>query len=327
MGLMITTNGTFQDVVDSTIHSIVDESSELAAQEIEGKELFQMYQIDKEDERIQGMAAAGYAKLTVQGQQYAANTLWRDYPVSIVVRKYTSELEYSEEDVYFLERMYKSKNEEAMQLRLGSITENAIPPLTGSINSDIAKSFYLGFGTTFQTGGDGVSLFSASHPIRATGGVQSNTGTSVFSPTALRQTIDAMNLFQTQNGRRMKKVRRFMVVCHSDIEADVQQTLDSMYGPGNANLGLQVASKAQFSARGVQASYLTLTEIPAAYHNYWYVVDLDRAARRFFLAYAWMPRANQKTEVRNGTFFVDSSTVAGPVHLGFQHVFGHAVAA
>jgi hypothetical protein len=323
----MTTNGTFQDVVDSNIHSIVDEASEAAAQELEATQMFQMYQIDKEDEKIQGMAAAGYGKLTLQGQQYAANSLWRDYPAAVTVRKYTSELVYTEEDVYFLERMYKSGNDTGVQLRLGSITDNAIPPLTGNINADIAKSLYLGFGTTFFTGGDALALFSASHPIRATGEVQSNTGTSVFSPTTLRQTIDSMNKFKTQNGRRMKKARRILIVCHSDIEADVQQTLDSMYGPGNANLGLQVASKAQFSARGVEVSYVTLTEIPVAYHNYWFVIDLDRAARRFFLAFAWLPRSNSRTEPRNGTFAIDSSTVAGPVHLGFQHVFGHAVAA
>lgn len=327
MSLMIAANGgVFQDVVDSTIHSIVDESSELAAQEIEGTQLFQMYQIDKTDEKIQGMAAAGYGKLTLQGQQYAPNELWRDYPASITVRKYTSELTYTEEDVYFLERMMNSGNETGVQLHLGSITDNAIPPLTGNINADIAKSLYLGFGTTFFTGGDSVSLFNASHPIRATGELMSNSGTLTFSAVNLRATVDAMNKFKTQNGRRMKKVRRFAIVCHSDIEADVQQALDSMYGPGNALLGLQTASKAQFQARGVEASYVTLTEIPLAYHNYWFVIDLDRAARRFFLAYAWMPRSNQHTVVRNGTFAIDSSTVMGPVHLGFQHIYGHLVA-
>jgi hypothetical protein len=319
--------GTFADVVDSTIHSIVDEASEQAALELEGTELFQMYQIDKEDERIQGMAGAGYGTLTLQGQQYAANTLWRDYPASVTVRKYTSELIYTEEDVYFLERMMKSGNETGVQLRLGSITDNAIPPLTGNINSDLAKSLYLGFGTTFFTGGDGVALLSASHPIRATGGTQSNSGTLAFSAANLRTTIDAMNNFRGQNGRRLKKVRRFVVVCHSDLEADVQQALDSLYGPGNGNLGLQTASSQAFSRRGVTAGYITLTEIPAAYHNYWFVVDLDRAARRFFLAYAWLPRSNQKTETRNGTQLIDSSTIAGPVHLGFQHIYGHAVPA
>lgn len=324
MGVMNTRN-TFQDVVDSQIHSIVQEASEQAAQQIEGRELFQMYQISKEDEQIQGMAGASYGTLTLQGEQYAANSLWRDYPVDITVRKYTSELSYTEEDVYFLEKMYKAENDTGVQLKLGDISNQAIPPLTGNINADVAKSLYLGHGTTFFTGGDGLALFSASHPIRATGATQSNTGTSPFSATALRETIDKMNKFKLPNGRRMTKVRRFVVVCHSDLEADVQQVLSSMYGPGNANLGLQVASEAAFRARGVEAGYITLTEIPEDYHNYWFVVDLDRAARRFFLAYAWMPRANQRTEVRNGTFAVDSSTIMGPVHLGWQHIFGHAV--
>lgn len=318
---------TFQDVVDSEIHSIVDLASEQAAQEIEGRELFTMYQVDKEDEKIQGMSGASYGSLTLQGQQYAANQLYRDYPADVTIRKYTSELGYTEEDVYYIGRMMKSGNDTGVQLRLGSIADQAIPPLTGNINADIAKMFYLGFGTTFFTGGDGVALFSASHPIRKTGSTQSNTGTSTFSAGALRTTVDAMNNFQGQNGRRLRKVKNIRVVCHSDIEADVRQALDSMYGPGNALLGLQTASKAAFSARGVKADLITLTEIPAAYHNYWFVVDLDRAARRFFLAYAWMPRAKQDTESRNGTSVIDSSTVFGPVALGWQWVYGHAVAA
>jgi hypothetical protein len=323
----MTTRGTFQDVVNSLVHSIVDEASEQAAQQLEGTQMFTMYQIDKEDEKIQGMSAAGYGKLTLQGQQYAPNALWRDYPVAITVRKYTSELSWTEEDVYFLEKQQKTGNETGVQLRLSSITEQAIPPLVGNINSDVAKSLYLGFGTTFQTGGDGYQLFYASHPVRATGGTDDNTGTSPFSASALRATVDAMNNFKGPNGRRLKKVKRALVVCHSDIEADVQQVLDSQYGPGTALLGKAVASKMQFAARGVQMDYVCLTEIPAAYHNYWFVIDLDRAAQRFFLAYAWMPRASQDTNKRNGTSFVDSSTIAGPVHLGYQHIFGHAVTA
>lgn len=323
----MTTGNTFQDVVDSEVHSIVDLASEQAGQEIEARELFTMYQVDKEDEKIQGLSGASYGTLTLQGQMYAANQLYRDYPADITIRKYTTELGYTEEDVYFIGRMMKSGNDTGVQLRLNSIADQAIPPLTGNINADIAKIFYLGFNTTFFTGGDAVALFSTAHPIRKTGSTQSNRGTSTFSAGTLRTTIDAMNNFQGQNGRRLNKVKNFRVVCHSDIEADVRQALDSMYGPGNANLGLQTGSSAAFAARGVKTGVITLTEIPAAYHNYWFVVDLDRAARRFFLAYAWMPRAKSDTEVRNGTNVIDSSTLFGPSVLGWQWVYGHLVAA
>jgi hypothetical protein len=325
--MQMTTKNTFVDVVDANIRSIVDLAQDQAGQEIEGRELFSLYQVSAEDENIQGMAGAGYGTKTLQGQQYAPNQLYREYPAPITVSKYTSELEYTEEDVYYIERQMKTGNETGVQLRLNSIAGQAIPPLVGNINFEIASFLYLGFGTTKFTGGDAVALLSDSHPIRKTGSTQDNAGSTAFSATALRTTIDAMNNFQGQNARRLKKVKNFVVVCHSDIEADVQQALDSMYGPGNANLGLQVGSRAAFKARGVNASYMTLTEIPAAYHNYWFVIDLDRARDRFFLAYAWMPRSAQDTNKRNGTYVIDSSTIIGPTALGWQWIYGHAVAA
>ena len=318
----MTTGNTFQDVVDSQIHSIVDLAAEQAAQEIEGRDLFSMYQVSATDEKLQGISGAGYGRLTLEGQQYAANQLWRDYPASITVRKYTSELTYTEEDVYYIEQMKKGGNATGAQLRLNSIASQAIPPLTGNINADIAKMFYLGFGSTFFTGGDSQCLIDSDHPIRKTGSTQSNTATKAFSPSELTTAVNAMNLFQGQNGRRLKPVRRLCVVCHSNLLPTVQQALDSQYGPLNANLGLQTGSRAAFKGRGVEVSYLALTEIPVAYANYWWVVDLDRAQNRFFLAYAWMPRSAQETVPRNGTFAIDSSTVIGPTALGWQWIYG-----
>lgn len=59
-----------------------------------------------------------------------------------------------------------------------------------------ANVFNLGFS---QVGGDGVSLFSASHPTR-TAGTQSNTVSSDLSETALETAIISIGLFKDERG-------------------------------------------------------------------------------------------------------------------------------
>ena len=318
--VMRTTN-TFADVVNASVRSIFDVSSEDINSQIDGMELFTEYSPDAPAEQLSAIAGAGYGTLTIEGQAYGSNQLWRDYPTTLTLRKYSSELAWTEEDVHWLEKANQQKRE----FRVNSIASNGLRPLVGNINRDVAKMFYLGFGTTFFTGGDAVALFSGSHPIRASGGTQSNmfpTTHLPFSAANLVTAINIMNRFQQPNAVQARKVRRFRVVCSVELEPTVQQALLSMYGPSNANLGLQTGSKYAFSERGVDAGYIVLPEIPAAYTNYWFVVDLDRAVDRAKLAFAWKPRMVHDTRTQNGTSAIDSSTLFGPVMEGWQHVFG-----
>lgn len=197
----------------------------------------------------------------------------------------------------------------------------------GSINLDLAKVFYLGHGTTNLVGGDALALFSASHTIRKTGGTQANkypTGDTerAFSAANLVDAINIMNRFVGMNNVQMRPVRRFRVVCSVESEPTVQQALDSLYGPGNANLGLQTGSASQFRARGIDAGYVVLPDVPYAYRNYWSIVDLDRASEQLFFAKAWDPRMNDMNQYEKGIFKNEASTLMGYVFNGWQFAFG-----
>lgn len=320
MGYVMTTLSSFQDVVNASVRALFDTSKDTILSEIDGRELCAEYSPDVPAEQLSGVSSPGYGVLTLEGQQYAANQLYREYPVTLTLRKYTSELAYSEEDVHWLQKANESKRANEFQ----NIASNGLLPLVGNINKDIAKMFYLGYGTTFFTGGDAVALFSASHPIRKTGGTQSNilSTENTLGTTSLDNAINQMNRFQAPSGVQMRKVRRLRLVVPVELESTAQQIITSLYGPGNGNLGLQKSSAQQIRARGMDIDYVVLPEVPTAYSAYWWLVDLDRAARRFFLASAWMPRMSSETEIENGTYHIDASTLFGPTALGWQWVIG-----
>jgi len=173
---------------------------------------------------------------------------------------------------------------------------------------------------TRSTGGDAVALYSASHPIRATGGTQSNilTGNYTLTTASLDAAITQMNRFQAPSGVQMRKVRRLRLVVPVELESTAQQIITSLYGPSNANLGLQKSSAQQLRGRGIDIDYVVLPEISSTYAAYWFLVDLDRAANRLFLANVWSPRMMQETNSENGTYSINASTVFGPTALGWQ---------
>lgn len=320
MGFTMTTLSSFQDVVNASVRALFDTSKDTILSEIDGRELVTEYSPDVPAEQLSGISSPSYGVLTLEGQQYAANQLYREYPVTLTMRKYTSELSYTEEDVHWLSKANAQKREN----RFMEIASNGLLPLVGNINKDIARFLYLGYGTTFFTGGDSVALFSASHPIRKTGGTQSNilSTENTLGSTSLDNAINQMNRFQAPSGVQMRKVRRLRIVVPVELESTAQQVITSLYGPGNANLGLQKSSAQQLRARGMDIDYVVLPEMGTAYSAYWFLVDLDRAANRFFLANAWSPRMAQETEIENGTYHIDASTLFGPTALGWQWVIG-----
>lgn len=314
----MTSTGKFAGVIDAGVRAYFDSSKEDILSSIEGNSLFTEYELDTPNEVVDGIAGAGYGTLTVEGQEYGENEMYREYSASATPRKYTSKLSWTKEDIHW----FSKANQQKRLFKLDSIASNGLRPIIGNINRDIAKMFYLGMGTTFFTGGDAVALIASNHPIRATSSTQSNTATAAFAPSSLATAIDTMNRFQGQNGVQLSKVRRFALVGGIEQEKNFQQVLDSMYGPGNANLGLQTSSRAQFSSRGVQASYIILPEIPTAYANYWWVVDLDRAVNRLFLGWGWKPELASDTHPGNGTYEVDADTLFAPFAMGWQFIYG-----
>lgn len=322
--MLMTTRGAFSQVVDAAVRALYDQGKFDLSTNLYGPSLgFTQYEPDVPAEQISSISGPGYGVVTIEGQQYGSNELYKGYPVTLSMQKFTSELKWTEEDLHWLKKAPSSKR----AITFNSVVKHAVNALNGNLNLEACKMFYLGFGTTNFTGGDAVSLFNSAHPIRATGSTQCNmfpVGDThrAFSASNLVDAVNYMNRFQGMNGVQMLPCKRIRVLCSVEKQPVVEQALNSMYGPLNANLGLQTASKEAFRVRGVDIASVVLYDMPYAYREYWFVMDLDRAAEQSWLAVGWMPRMNDVTDYEKGVYKNEASSFFGYTFSGWQCVFG-----
>jgi len=320
----MTTRGSFSQVVDAAVRALYDQAKFDLSTKVYGPTLgFTQYEPDVPAEQISSVSGPGYGILTVEGQQYGSNELYKGYPVTLRMQKFTSELSWTEEDLHWLSKAPSSKR----AVTFNSIPKNAVNALNGNVNLEACKVFYLGFGTTNLTGGDGLALFVSNHTIRKDGSTQANTYAvgdtyRAFSGPNLVDAVNIMNRFKGMNGVQMLPVQRIRVLCSIESQPVVEQAINSLYGPLNANLGLATASKEAFRSRGVDIASQVLYDMPYAYRNYWFVIDLDRAAEMAWLASGWMPRMNDVTEFAKGLYKNEASTFFGYVFSSWQWAFG-----
>lgn len=320
----MTTRGSFSQVVDAAVRALYDQAKFDLSTTVYGPALgFTQYEPDVPSEQISSISGPGYGILTIEGQQYGSNELYKGYPVTLRMQKFTSELKWTEEDLHWLQKAPSSKR----AITFNSIPKNAVNALNGNLNLEACKVFYLGFGTTNLTGGDGLALFASNHTIRKDGSTQANTFAvgdthRAFSAANLVDAVNIMNRYKGMNAVQMLPCKRVRVLCSVELQPTVEQAINSLYGPINANLGLQTASKEAFRARGVDIASSVLYDMPYAYRNYWFVIDLDRAAEMSWLAVGWMPRMNDVTEYQKGVYKNEASSFFGYVFSGWQFAFG-----
>lgn len=320
----MTTRGSFSQVVDAAVRALYDQAKFDLSTSVYGPNLgFTQYEPDVPSEQLSSISGPGYGVLTVEGQQYGSNELYKGYPVTLVMNKFTSELKWTEEDLHWLKKAPSSKR----AITFNSIPKSAVNALNGNLNLEACKVFYLGFGTTNLTGGDGLALFSSAHLIRKDGSTQANTFAvgdthRAFSAANLVEAVNIMNRFKGMNAVQMLPCKRIRVGCSIELQPTVDKAIFSVYGPDSANLGLSTASKEAFRTRGADISSQVLYDMPYAYRNYWFVMDLDRASEMAWLASGWMPRMNDVTEYQKGIYKNEASTFFGYVFSGWQWVFG-----
>jgi hypothetical protein len=322
-GELMTTKGTFADVVDAQVRAMFDNHAEEQSNELYYKELgLSDYEPDVPEEKMQEMSGPGRGQITIEGQDYAKNSKVKGYPVTLTLRKYTFDLEWTEEDVHWLAKQSSSKR--VSDLR--DAASGAVQSLYQNINEDTAKVFYLGHGTTFLTVGNSEALYG-SHTLKGTGETQKNTFATgdthrAFGPTALTDAISIMNRFKAHNGIQMKRVRSLKLLVATENIAVANQVIYSMYGPNTANLGLSQASKDALARRKMTIEATEVPDFPYAYRTYWSLVDTQRSTRRAFMAWAWKPRMTRDTIAKKGTLKMLGSSMFGPIVLGWQWTFG-----
>ncbi len=321
----MTTSGTFSQAVDASVRALFTTAELNEYNNLSGLELFREYSPDVPEAKASTISGPGRGSLTLESHPYAQNDRYKGYPMTLRLDKFTSLLSFTEESMHFLSKAQSSKQ----SMELSDAVDNAVLALFENWNEEHAKVFYLGFGTTNLTGGDAVALFSEAHPTRKSGvGNQANTFGSgdthrVFSAANLVDAIDKMARFKDHNGVQFRRSRRLRVVCSPELSSTVIQAIDSIYGPNTANLGLSTASSSFLAKRGITEIMPTiLPNIPTAYKNYWFVVDLDRAQKMAYRAVAWRPRVANDREIQNGTEDNACSTLFG-FHWGhWAWVFG-----
>lgn len=318
------TRGTFSQVIDAAVRGLFDQGKFDLSTTVYGPRLgFTQYEPDVPNEQLSTISGPGYGVLTVEGQQYSSNELYKEYPVTLKMQKFTSELRWTEEDIHWIQKQPSSKRASTFT----SIVKHAVNALNGNLNLEACKVYYLGFGTTNLTGGDGKALFATDHTIRKTGGTQANTfpvgdTQRPLSAANFTEAVTLMNRFVGMNNVQMLPCRKIRLLVSNENEPVAQQILTSLYGPTNAQLGFQTASKDAFAGRHVDVNYMVLWDMPAAYKNYWFVIELERAAELSWLAVGWMPRMNNETFFNKGQYANEASVFFGYVFSGWQWAFG-----
>jgi hypothetical protein len=307
------------EAVDASVRALFSEVSLQLSNDLYYSEHgFNEYEPEIPDDKMSSVSGFGKGTLTVAGRQYGSNQRYKGYAKTITLRKYTSEIEYTEEDLHWLQKTPSAKR----VIEFRNNIEGAVNALNANINEDCAKIFYLGHGTTFFTGGDALPLFDQAHTIRKSGttahpntfytGFGTSTTHLAFSADALVEAIQRMDRFVLNDATQMRKTRRLRVLCSTELNETVARTLYSMYGPNNASLGKNIGSQEFQSMLGRTVDFRVIPDQPNAYKNYWTVIDLDRASKMHWLAWGWKPRLNDQSDFRKGIFYNEGSTLFSP---------------
>lgn len=321
-----TSTASMPQMVDPAIVKFFDQSTEQIVKDLDyTKFKFKDFEVENINaDEASSVSGFGAGQLTIQGAQYALDTMYNGYKKTLIIRKYTKRFVYSEELHYSIMK----KKQQAI-LELQTFTKSLTQGLLYNKEQDWAKMFYLGQGTTFITGGDGVALFSASHPVRKPGiANQSNivtvgaTTNPVLNAQSLRTANFQMDRFLDDSGSLMMRgTNRTLVVPRAQLE-DAYRIVVSEYGPDTANLGFGEVSPTIRTRSGYNITIKCLNHIPDAYSAYWFLVDEERMVDQVYMAKAWDPRCSEKMWDIDGSQNILASVYFGPNPIDWRWVIG-----
>lgn len=267
---------------------------------------------------FQNISGVSEAVLTLEGSPYAQEDVIQNFRVSVQIKKYTKLIPITEEVVHWIQ----AGNKEYAQ-RFRDTVEACANGLNAKIDQESVKVYYLGFGTTFQTGGDGVALLAYNHPSPdGSVPVQRNIplpaeGMEPLTRDSLTRAVQRTNRFFDIKGIQLQPCRKLKLVVAIEGKQNAQQVLFSYQGPTTANLGINPMNQSLSGIDLVVAPW-----IPTAYSTYWFLIDTERAARSLFMLWGWRPRINTETEYSNGTLYKAGSVYFKPIFTDWRWVYG-----
>lgn len=299
------------DLADPRIRKIWDEKQTQLSTRLEYGELgLTDYTAEILDTKFENFTGLGIAQVTGERQPYDQQEIEQAAQVTITPVKFTVAISITEEMLRF--NLWPKIN------NLVGASANAV---NARIDTNAAKIFYLGFGTTFFTGGDGVALYSASHPMND-GSTQSNTlGTVPLSYDNLKTAIQRMDRFVDDKGIQLLPCTKLRLIVARENKERAEEVLRSIGNPDNANRISNVFA----NGNGV-IDYRVSHWIPndSSYKYNWFVVDLERAAQMAYMVWGWKPKFDDDKVINNGTKVYTGSVMFQPGFQAWQWTIGSA---
>lgn len=306
-------------LVTPAVVAIFNEANMQLSQELQYSKLcFKDYEPSFDTPAFQNISGLSEATLTLEGTPYGTEDVIQNFRVSVQIKKYTKLVKISEETVHWIQKGNKEKIQE-----FRDTVQACANSLNAKVDIEAAKIYYLGFGTTFQAGGDGKALFASDHPspdssVSAQRNIPDTTyGHEALTREALTRAVQKINRFQDTRGTQLQRCRKLKLIVARENYENAFAILQSRQGPLTANLGVNPMAT---SYSGIQLEVADW--IPVAYSTYWFLVDEERAAKSLFMLWGWKPRMNNESEYQSGTLFKAGSVYFKPIFTDWRWVFG-----
>jgi hypothetical protein len=256
-------------------------------------------------EQFENFTGLGYATLTGEKEPYSREDILPASKVTIQSLKYTKAIDITEEMLRF-----------NLWPKINNLVGGVANSLNATINLTAAKIHYLGFGTTFFTGGDGSALY-ATHTL-GDGSTQSNTTTNPLSYDAIKTAIQAMNRFRDDKGIQLTPATNFKLIVPIEKKERAMEVLKSIGNPDSANRINNVFGLGGESNIEIFTSHW----MPPAYSTYWWLIAPERASYMAHMRWGWRPKFDSDNIVNNGTKIYTGSTMFAPGFQSWQWAYG-----
>ncbi len=299
---------TLFQLADPRIRRIWDEKSTQLSKRMEYADLgLTDYTAEILNSQFENFTGLGYAQQTGELQPYNREDILPESNVTITPVKFTKAIDISEEMLRF-----------NLWPKINNLVGAVANSLNARISINAAKIHYLGFGTTFFTGGDGSALY-ATHTL-GDGTTQVNNGTSPLSYDALKSVCQAMDRFRDDKGIQLLPCQRLRLIVARENKERAEEVLRSIGNPDSANRVNNV-----FNNGTGYIDMRVANWIPAGtYAKYWFVIDMERAAQMAYMVWGWRPKFDSDNIVNNGSKIYTGSTMFQPGFQAWQWAYGQA---
>jgi hypothetical protein len=301
---------TLFDLADPRIRGIWDEKNTQLSTRLEYGQLgLKDTTAEILEPKYENFSGLGLAQPTGEKEAYDQEDLVQGFQTDIFPTKKTKAISITEEMLRF--NLWPRIN------NLVSATANAV---NARIDTDAAKIYYLGFGTTFFTGGDSSALIADSHSMKEASSQDNDLDTVALSYDNLKTACQKMDRFYDDKGIQLIPCRRFRLVVARENKEKAEEVLRSIGNPDSANRVNNV-----FNNGDGYIDYRVASWIPSTtYGKYWFVIDMERADYMAKMVWGWKPKFDDDKVINNGTKVYTASTHFKPGFQSFQWIVGSA---